>query len=195
MAPKSILAALELLANRPPLAVEIEPGDRDAPKQWALGLFGADCRPLVLSAQGHSPIRPLERDVIVEIDLFFPESPMVDLLERAAARGVSARLRWADGVPIGGTEHHRVCLAVPLRLSNPLVLPPAPETIALSAVSGTDLETCSVCGARHWIRVARKPYPGAERSSFKEACRRCWQGTFTVDAWDDFRVYLVDERS
>jgi hypothetical protein len=193
MSTTALERALESLAHPGAFELELAEGARDAPKRWALTTFGAECRPLVRSARGHSEIRPLERDFILEVDLFFPEREMVELLERVASNSVRGQVRRASVVPIGGVDYHRIELQVPLRTSNPLVHPPPVTTVPRSRVREDDLVTCSHCRSRHWVYVGNKPYPGAERSSHEVACRACWQGTFHVDAWGGYSVDLVDE--
>jgi hypothetical protein len=193
MSSTALERALESLARPGAFEFERAEGARHAPKRWPLTTFGAECRPHVRSARDPSEIRPLERDFMLEVDLFFPERKMFELLEKVTSNGVRGHVRRASVVPIGGVDYHRVELDIPLRTSNPLVRPPPVSTVPRYRVREDDLVTCSHCHATHWVHVGNKPYPAAECSSHEVACRACWQGTFHVDAWSGYSVDLVDE--
>lgn len=188
------VSALEL-----PGAVElaIAPGDREAPIRWALALFGAESRPTLSRSRGGSPgesVRPLDREALLALDLFHPEPAMIALLGRAAEAGVVGRASRFAVVDVGTTPYMRIAMTVPLRCSHPLVLPPAVETIALSSVEGTTLHRCPECGASHFIDIEpNRPHEHDPPTDTREACRRCWEGSFTISWSEGYAITLVDE--
>lgn len=192
--PENIVGLLREMDKASPFALTIEEGDSEALARWVCTWFGKDARSSSRDAYLSGPVRPGRLNVILTAEVFLPISQVEEALLRAHEANVHANLVRGRVVTLEQPYAH-LTLELAVRLSASLVPMPSnqPVKVRRGTIPPAEREVCSACGAVHHIHTGRKPYPGAERDTYDEPCRRCYGSNFSVMTYGDYTVEWVEE--